>query len=69
MAGALIVALAPVTAHAATSPVPVADPAALVNPMVGTGSGGAVVGQVDRTAWRWPGATCSSPTTTATTSP
>jgi putative alpha-1,2-mannosidase len=28
-------------------PAPVADPAALVDPFVGTGSGGAVVGQVD----------------------
>ncbi|WP_308295055.1 GH92 family glycosyl hydrolase [Streptomyces sp. NK08204] len=40
-------ALAPVAAQAATPPDRVADPAALVNPMVGTGSGGAVVGQVD----------------------
>jgi putative alpha-1,2-mannosidase len=48
VAGALVVALAPVAAQAATSPAPVvADPAALANPMVGTGSGGAVVGQVD----------------------
>ncbi|WP_052434941.1 GH92 family glycosyl hydrolase [Streptacidiphilus melanogenes] len=48
VAGALIVALAPAaTAQAAASPAPVADPASLVDPMVGTGSGGAVVGQVD----------------------
>ena len=53
VAGALIVALAPAAAQAAGAattsavPAPVADPAALVDPMVGTGSGGHVVGQVD----------------------
>ncbi|MBF9072631.1 GH92 family glycosyl hydrolase [Streptacidiphilus fuscans] len=57
VAGALIVAVIPTAAQAAASPgaadgpaaatVPVTDPAALVDPLVGTGSGGAVVGQVD----------------------
>ncbi|MEY9940914.1 putative alpha-1,2-mannosidase [Streptacidiphilus sp. MAP5-52] len=59
VAGALIVALVPAAAQAAASPGPalaparvanpasVTNPAALVDPMVGTGSGGAVVGQVD----------------------
>ncbi|WP_161789783.1 GH92 family glycosyl hydrolase [Streptacidiphilus neutrinimicus] len=49
VAAALIVAFAPAAAQAAPAPAPapVADPAALVDPMVGTGSGGAVVGQVD----------------------
>ncbi|HYZ55016.1 MAG TPA: GH92 family glycosyl hydrolase [Streptosporangiaceae bacterium] len=44
--------LTPAFAHAAdasagNAPAAVTDPAALVDPMVGTGSGGAVVGQVD----------------------
>ncbi|WP_165845325.1 GH92 family glycosyl hydrolase [Streptacidiphilus pinicola] len=52
MAGSLVLALTPVaaqaaTAQAVTAPGSVADPAALVDPMVGTGSGGTVVGQVD----------------------
>jgi predicted alpha-1,2-mannosidase len=49
----LALVLTPATAQAARSgsntrtPAAVTDPAALVNPFVGTGSGGAVVGQVD----------------------
>src|ERR1700761_4476996 len=40
--------IGPVAAQAATpSPAAVTDPAALVDPLVGTGSGGDVVGQVD----------------------
>src|SRR6201995_1305191 len=40
--------IGPVAAQAATpSPPAVTDPAALVDPLVGTGSGGDVVGQVD----------------------
>ncbi|MCW2929285.1 MAG: Alpha,2-mannosidase [Actinomycetia bacterium] len=40
-------AAASVAATADSAPAAVTDPAALVDPMVGTGSGGAVVGQVD----------------------
>ena len=42
-----MLAAVPADAAAAPSQAVVADPAALVDPMVGTGSGGAVVGQVD----------------------
>ncbi|HET9169617.1 MAG TPA: GH92 family glycosyl hydrolase [Actinospica sp.] len=50
-----LLGLAAAPAHAAAAPGPnlVADPAALVNPLIGTGSGGATVGQVDT----YPGAT------------
>jgi predicted alpha-1,2-mannosidase len=44
-AGLLVLATAPASAGAGTAPV--TDPAALVDPFVGTGSGGQVVGQVD----------------------
>jgi predicted alpha-1,2-mannosidase len=47
LAAALVVALAPAVAEAAAPATPVHNPAALVNPLVGTGSGDAVVGQVD----------------------
>ncbi|WP_160311170.1 GH92 family glycosyl hydrolase [Streptacidiphilus anmyonensis] len=40
-------AAAQAAASPPAAPAPVADPAALVDPLVGTGSGGAVVGQVD----------------------
>jgi predicted alpha-1,2-mannosidase len=42
-----LLALAAPAAVAAAAPAPVTDPAALVDPFVGTGSGGNVVGQVD----------------------
>ena len=55
VATAALVAGGAGAAQAATHPGPalVADPAALVNPLIGTGSGGATVGQVDT----YPGAT------------
>ncbi|HTJ69149.1 MAG TPA: GH92 family glycosyl hydrolase [Actinospica sp.] len=52
--GVLGLAAGPAAAASTASPVHlVGDPAALVNPMIGTGSGGATVGQVDT----YPGAT------------
>jgi predicted alpha-1,2-mannosidase len=39
--------LGPAASASSATPAPVTDPAALVDPFVGTGSGGAVVGQVD----------------------
>jgi putative alpha-1,2-mannosidase len=48
LAGVTVVNAVPGTAVAAAPPnVLVSDPASLVNPMVGTGSGGATVGQID----------------------
>ncbi|MBC3841418.1 hypothetical protein GXW82_17235 [Streptacidiphilus sp. 4-A2] len=52
--------VAPAAAAAAPAPAPVADPAALVDPFVGTGSGGAVVGQVDTFPEPTPPSACSS---------
>lgn len=46
-AGLVLAGAAPAGAAAAGAAAPVTDPAALVNPLVGTGSGGQVVGQVD----------------------
>jgi putative alpha-1,2-mannosidase len=54
LAGLTVITAAPGTASAAARPGGlVSDPAALVDPMIGTGSGGATVGQVDT----FPGAT------------
>ena len=49
LVGALLssAVLSPSLAQAVALPAPVSDPAALVDPFVGTGSGGTVVGQVD----------------------
>ncbi len=47
LAAALTLTPATAQAAASTTTKPVTDPAALVNPFVGTGSGGTVVGQVD----------------------
>ncbi|HSZ42968.1 MAG TPA: GH92 family glycosyl hydrolase [Trebonia sp.] len=58
LAGLTVLTAVPAAATASARDVPaasalVSDPAALVNPMIGTGSGGATVGQVDT----FPGAT------------
>jgi predicted alpha-1,2-mannosidase len=47
VAAVLCVALAPVANAVTTTPALVGDPTALVDPFIGTGSGGAVVGPVD----------------------
>ena len=48
LAGQVLAGLLPATpAAAANPPTPVTDPAALVNPFIGTGNGGPVVGQID----------------------
>ncbi|MGH3168084.1 MAG: glycoside hydrolase domain-containing protein, partial [Trebonia sp.] len=47
LAGASAASASPVSSSIASAARPVADPAALVDPFVGTGSGGDVVGQVD----------------------
>ena len=46
-AGLISASATPALAASSKTPAPVSNPAALVDPFVGTGSGGAVVGQVD----------------------